>query len=1033
MSEALLEALMQLFALLTDVKHTPDNSGRAKVEEFLQAQFNTEYVRMFLERYDYYLSQFHANSLSEDHTVRQQQTTDNLDKMSEICKQVNQEIDLDAKTVILSSLLNYILKPEISVDEETFVDNLADFLRIPPADYWSLKTFTLSGPLYCIDKERLLLIDGSASKPHPDIKHIYVSKQRVSVWVLHVKSTNSFFFKYDGERNLYMNGHKMEIGKVYALKPGAVLNTSSVRPVYYGHVAEKFITKQDTGRIIYRATDIEYRFSNNNVAIHKFSFLGKSGQLVAIMGGSGTGKSTLINVMNGNYKLTSGSITINGYDLYKDKEKLKGVIGYVPQDDILNEELTVYENLAFNARLIFSNKSREEQNELVEKAINEFDLVEARDLKVGTPLNKILSGGQRKRLNIALELMREPSVLFVDEPTSGLSSIDSEKVMRLLKRQVLKGKLVVINIHQPGSDLYKLLDKLLIIDQGGRIVYNGNPMNAIVYFKRKAHYVNPEERECYVCGNVKTEQPLHILEARIVDPSGKVIRKRKVSAEEWYQQYCDEFEASFDWKQKTNIQKEKLPANLYSIPGRWSQFKTFVKRDALKKFKDKQYLLINILEVPILAFLLAYATKYIGNMGVYNMAQNANIPTYLFMCVVVAIFVGLNVSAEEIIKDRKLLMREQFLNLSRSSYLNSKILNLMAIAAFQSLSLVLIGNAILEIPDMWFSYWAILFSTFTCAIVLGLNISSGLKTAVSIYVSIPLVIVPQLLFSGTMVNFDKLQQTISNREYVPRIGDLMISRWAYEALAVNQFKNNDYEAYFYDTECRRSTASYNASAWIPELNDLNDACAKALSQSAKADTALLNGKVRLLNSEIKKLAQMSGLKPEALSGITKPTYSATSHEAYATLLDTLKAYHLRAFDVYNQRRDSINRELISQMGSAEAVALFKSQNTNNALNDLALNKYDYSQITVFPDMMVRKKHPVYMEPHNTYGRAHFYAPQKKLGTLTISTPIFNCIVIWLSTGILYFTLYFDLLRRLLDRFERLRKKRLHEQLQKLRI
>ena len=147
----------------------------------------------------------------------------------------------------------------------------------------------------------------------------------------------------------------------------------------------------------------------------------------------------------------------------------------------------------------------------MEKALHEFDLVEARDLVVGSPINKILSGGQRKRLNIALELIREPSVLFVDEPTSGLSSMDSEKVMVLLKRQTLKGKLVIINIHQPGSDLYKLIDKLLIIDKGGRIIYNGNPMDAIAYFKQVAHYVNPEERECYVCGNVKTEQPLRII------------------------------------------------------------------------------------------------------------------------------------------------------------------------------------------------------------------------------------------------------------------------------------------------------------------------------------------------------------------------------------------------------------------------------------------------------------------------------------------------------------------------------------------
>lgn len=1031
MSEVLLEALMQLFALLTDVKHTTDNSGRAKVEEYLSRQFNSEYVKIFLQRYDYYLNKFHSNSLSSEADVRERQVTDNLNKMNAICQEINKEIDTPTKILILSSLLNYIVKPTISEEEEIFVDTLADNLQIPPNDYWNLKNFALRDPMFVADKSKLLLINGSPDKPHPDVKHIYIKHLRVSVWVLHIKSTNSFLFKYNGERNLYLSGHKVETDKVYPMEPGSVINTSSVRAVYYGHIAEKFITKQETGRIIYRATDIEYKFHDGTIGVHKFSFLGKSGQLVGIMGGSGTGKSTLLNLMNGNYKLSHGTITINGFDLKTDKEKLKGVIGYVPQDDMLNEELTVYENLYFNAKLIFSDKTDAEQQQLIEKAINDFDLVEARDLKVGTPLNKILSGGQRKRLNIALELMREPSILFVDEPTSGLSSIDSEKVMMLLKRQVLKGKLVIINIHQPNSDLYKLLDKLLIIDQGGRIVYNGNPMNAIVYFKRKANYVNPEERECYVCGNVKTEQPLRIIEARMVAPYGKVIRRRKVSAEEWYKQYTYEFEASFDWKYKERALKEKLPPNLYNIPGRWSQFKTFIKRDALKKIKDGQYLLINIFEVPVLAFILAFATKYAGNLGLYSYHSNANIPTYLFMCVVVAIFVGLNVSAEEIIKDRKLLVREQFLNLSRSAYLNSKIINLMIIAAVQSVSLVLIGNFILEIRGMFWGYWLILFSTFVNAMILGLNISSGLKTAVSIYILIPLILVPQLLFSGTMVSFDHLHSRIANREFVPYIGDIMVSRWAYEALAVYQFADNEYESNFFNAELRRSEASYAISSWIPELNKLNDKCEQFRLAGDKEN---LRQSSELLFTELSKLAS-TRLKtlPKLLRKLMSPTYDEKSYEFIAQQLSKLKTDYSNSFNIYNLQCDSISRALIAQLGSTENVVAMKRRYTNEALDNLVLNKHDYTQIIVYDDMMVRKRQPIFNIPDNHWGRAHFYAPYKRMASLTLPTPIYNCIWIWLGSALLYVTLYFDLLRRLIARIERIRMRRMHRRLEKLRL
>lgn len=1030
MSEALLEALMQLFALLTDVKHADIKASRQKVEEFLTRQFNKDYVRSFIQRYDYYINQFHQNSHSGDTTVLAQQVSDNLGLLKEISTQVNNEIDLDTKILLLSTFLNYIAKPDITTDEEHFVDTLADTLRIPPLDYWNLKTFALEHPKAIVDKEKLLIIDGNAHKPHPDVKHIYISKLGVQVWVLHVQSTNTFLFRYEGERNLYLNGHKVEINRVYPMEPGSVINTSHVRAVYYGHIAEKFITRQDTGRILYQATDIEYKFSENNVAIHRFSFLGKSGQLVGIMGGSGTGKSTLINVMNGNYKLSHGTITINGYDLTRDKERLEGVIGYVPQDDILNEELTVYENLMFNARLTFSDKTVEEQQELIEKALYDFDLVEARDLTVGSPLNKVLSGGQRKRLNIALELMREPSVLFADEPTSGLSSIDSEKVMMLLKRQVLKGKLVIINIHQPNSDIYKLLDKLLIIDQGGRIVYNGNPMNAIVYFKKKAHYVNPEERECFTCGNVKTEQPLRIIEARMVDPYGKLIRKRKVSAEEWYKQYCDEFEASFEWKYKDKTTKEKLPPNLYSIPGRWSQFKTYAKRDALKKFKDGQYMLINILEVPILATILAFATKYLSGLTHYDFSANDNIPTFLFMCVVVSLFVGLNSSAEEMIKDRKLLMREQFLNLSRSAYLNSKIMNLLIIAAFQSLMLTLIGTSILEIKGMTLGYWGILFTTFAWAIIFGLNISAGFKSAVTIYISIPLVLVPQLLFSGTMVSFDKLHPSIANREYTPFIGDVMVSRWAYEALAVHQYKNNKYQSIFFEAEQKRSEASYAKSTWIPELEKLNDECEELLNSEVRGQ---LERKSYLLFTELSKLESTRLKKyPSLLRKLLSPEYNGETHAWVLEQLELMKQKYSDQFNVYNAKCDSLSKDLVAKLGGTQEVVDMKHKYTNDALSGFVLNKHDFSQIMVYPDMMVRKKQPIYNIPDNHYGRAHFYAPYKRFGTLKMTTPLFNIIVIWLSCIGFYFTLYFNVLSRVLLRIEKSRMLRMHKKLQKLR-
>lgn len=1029
---------MQIFALLTDQQEEQKTGdGSIEVKNFLLRNLSKDFVEDAIERYEHYVAEYHKLSYSQDQDERDQQTIHNLDQLKKICNELNLELEQITKYALVGLMLNFIIRDEqVSDEEQLFTDTLAKELHLEEEDYANLRTFALKHPLEVENKEQILLISGQKEKPHEDIKHIFNLKQEVYVWVLHIKAINFLFFKYSGNRNLYLNGHIIQQNRLMALRPGAVIKTSRMPPVYYGRVAENFITRAGRARILYRALDISYKFSNNQLGVHPFSFSGRSGQLVAVMGGSGTGKSTLLNVLNGNLKNDSGRIHINGFDLHEDAEALQGVIGYVPQDDLLKEELTVFENLYFNARLCFSHFDKEELTSKVEQALNDFDLVEARDLVVGSPLNKILSGGQRKRLNIALELIREPSVLFVDEPTSGLSSMDSEKVMLLLKRQTLKGKLVFINIHQPSSDLYKLIDKLLLIDKGGRIIYNGNPMDAITYFKQKASYVNPEEKECYVCGNVQTEQPLQIIEARMVNPNGKFIRQRKVSPEEWYEHYLENFETKFEWKDpKHNSKREKLPANLYNIPGRSQQFIIYFLRDMLSKLKDKQYLMINMMQAPILALILGFFTKYISGNGIddnaYVFAKNVNIPAYLFMAVVVALFLGLIVSAEEIFKDRRLLQRESFLNLSRFSYLNSKIVVLFGISAIQTLSFVLIGNYILEIKDLTLSYWLILFSTACFANMVGLNISSGLNSVVAIYVLIPLILVPQLLFSGVIVNFDKLHKTIASEQYVPRIGDLMTSRWSYEALAVNQFKNNSYEKLFFETDRQISTASYNRNLLIPMLEDLNETCKFHLHEDDVED---LNDVSQLLWSEILELA---GHKMAQYPAIAFAVSDATVYDddTYTHVSEFLKNEDSESKKLYEEgkaRKDQLFDKLIAQYGSKEAFLEFKDTYQNEALEEVVLNKRELRQMLVTGTAIIQKKHPIFQKPISALGRAHLYAPEKRYINMKIPTPIFNMLVIWLGVVFFYITLYFDILKRAIRYFETFKLRRLNRRLQKIR-
>jgi len=140
---------------------------------------------------------------------------------------------------------------------------------------------------------------------------------------------------------------------------------------------------------------------------------------------------------------------------------------------------------------------------------------------VGSPLKKYISGGQRKKLNIALELIREPWILFVDEPTSGLSSSDAEEIMQLLAGHSAKNRIVIINIHQPSSDVFKLFDKIIVLDKEGYPVYAGNPVEAIPYLNEVSKQIDTISDQCNVCENINPESIFKIIEEKKLNEFGK--------------------------------------------------------------------------------------------------------------------------------------------------------------------------------------------------------------------------------------------------------------------------------------------------------------------------------------------------------------------------------------------------------------------------------------------------------------------------------------------------------------------------------
>jgi len=1023
MRESVLLALIHIFAIVSTINPSGISSRGKKIlrsylRRYLNRELEEEYYSLFennLEFYSNELKSVDRAELSDDDSLISFQITN-------ICRQIKKGLFLEERMIVFLQLIEFAFEDGmISEQEKTIIDIVSRTFQISKKEYENASAFMIGRSYDEVSPECILIIESDNPnlsgagiyKNYEKWRHIRIKGFKGHLVVLHIESTGTLLFTYDGPLVLYFKGRDIIACRPYLLDRGVNIKGQGIDPIYYSKIFKKFVSRKFPEKIVFEGHDIEFLFKNSDNGLQRMNFRVESGNLIGIMGGSGVGKTTLLNLLHGKLHPSAGNILINGYDINYDAEKLKGLIGFVPQDDMLIEELTVYQNLYFNARLCFGDYNEEQLKKTVGKVLFDLDLFDIKDLQVGDVMNKKVSGGQRKRLNIGLELMREPVVLFIDEPTSGLSSFDSEKVMNLLRNQALLGKLVFAIIHQPSSDIIKMFDRLWLLDRGGYMIYDGDPVEALVYFKTETSQANAAESECPTCGNVETDNILHIIEVKVIDGNGYPGNERQISPKEWYEKYRKKMMPVLgDMPSKTII-----PTSNFRVPDKADQVRTFIKRNITRKLADRQYMMINLIEAPLLAFILGYISKFSEN-GVYSFADNKNYPVFLFMAVIVALFIGLTVSAEEIFRDRKILEREKFLDLSRLSYLVSKINFLFTLSAIQTLSFVLVANSILEVHGMLFQQWIILFSTACFGNLLGLNISAGMRTAVSIYILIPLILVPQLILGGVMIKFDELHKSISRKIYVPVVGDIMVTRWAYEAISVEQFRSNRFEKPFFNYDMAVSQNDWYASFLIPELKVTVEKCLAAGKNSAYKVSTEENFKK--LDYHIKDLSSLTGVQSgNWISSLNYDGFSTWIADNANKYLDSLKStFRMKSREV-SYKRDSLYKVIAGKMGEEEFIKK-KQLNYNLSLADFMLNNFSTNKIYDAGNKFIQKADPVFMRPGSKFGRAHFFAPYKMIGDWKIGTLIFNLVVIWIMVFVLFVTLYYNILKRFIVLLESLK-------------
>ncbi len=1007
---------MQMFSIIAKVDGI-NNTGRQIVQSFLKQQLSADQVATYLKIFDEFLESNHAASKKKEGAAKR--TSLNSVKVLKICTQINQELEQNQKVIVLLRLLEFIYSSnEISEQEYEFVITVADTFNISNDEFQLLKSFIENQLDVTPDSQNILVINNKENGYGNHTKHLFSENVAQDIRILQIPSVSMYALRLYDNSELILNGQIISKDRVHIFTPGSSLRSSKVKPIYYSDVISRFLSDESQAKITFEVKNLEYKFKGGKLGLRDVNISEDSGKLIGIMGGSGAGKSTLLNVLNSIEIPSGGSVKINGKNVHTERDAIAGVIGHVSQDDLLIEELTVYENLFYNAKLVFGNLNDEDIAKRCNHLLADIGLSETRHLKVGSPLEKTISGGQRKRLNISLELIREPSVLFVDEPTSGLSSRDSENIMDLLKELSLKGKLIFVVIHQPSSDIYKMFDKLMILDVGGYPIYYGNPVDAVSYFKRLVNHVNAEEAECWNCGNVNPEQIFNIIESKVLDEYGNITYTRKTKPAEWNVHYKELIE--------NNIHSDKkhteIPTSIFKIPNVFKQFKVFITRDVKSKLTNTQYMLISFLEAPFLAFILAFLVRYYNtddetSKG-YIFNQNSNMTAYMFMSVVVALFVGLTVSAEEIIRDRKIRKRESFLNLSLGSYLWSKIIIMFTLSAVQTFTFIIVGNMIMGIKGMYTDYWLILFSASCFANMLGLNISAAFNSAVTIYILIPFLIIPQLLLAGVVVKFDKLNPIVAKEGGVPLVGEAMASRWAFEALAVNQFKENAFEKNFYKVDKSISVANYKNNYWKQKVENKVNKIDKNFKDGKKASDVkfdidmLRNGIIIETNSNNNKV------KCAVVNDITVEKYSPAVSAAVKAYLQELKNYYQSVEKNARALKDNIVHKLQDKLGGNDKYIELKDNFENESITRLVTNADDFGEHCLEKDgKFIQTIDPIFADPtQSKLGSAHFFAPRKNFFGRYYSTFWFNICVIWFMSFTLMITLYFDVFKRILDFF-----------------
>ncbi|MBN1599390.1 MAG: ATP-binding cassette domain-containing protein [Bacteroidales bacterium] len=801
---------------------------------------------------------------------------------------------------------------------------------------------------------------------------------------LYIDELKAFLITCSNSSVLISKNDEISICGWEILQPGEKIIINQEASIDYHDLKNRFLRKKYADELQYEVNDLSYSYSNGK-GLKRINLNIDPGTLAGVLGKEGTGKSTLLKLLAGDIQSHSGDIIINGYSLKKELYHLKGMIGFVSEDDLLYDELTVFENLYLSARLYLGKMSEFNIRQKVNDLLKYLELDELKKIKVGTITDKHLQPGQRRLLNIALELIRDPQILIVDNAIAPLSISDSTKIIEVLSDFTFKGRIVVTSITQTSTKAFSSFNKLFILDEGGFPVYYDKSDYVWDYFTRVM--------DIYHDTSTQEHGPDSILNliGLTKHSEEKSSRERIISPVRLYKHYLEKTTKTKALAHNRRI----LPDKILHPPTLDRQYIIYYIRNFKTKSARSRELIFTLLISPISAFILAFILKSTTGKD-YSFAENQNIPVYFFLSIIFAIFLGLVQSANEIFKEININRKQEYLNLSWFSYINSKITYLFIIGLLQSVLFIAISHLILEIKGLFLVHWFIYFSCHAFGLILGLLYSSLHKTLEGIYIrSIPVIIILQLIYGGGFINLQSLSN--NNNAYTPIVSDLMVTRWAYESLMVYQFKNNSYEKSIYDYERSMSSAIFHTSYLIQSLKSQLKYC--SFNYETKPYTC--DKFLRILQSEMTKLNELYNIFPYENHSLL--TIDEFNPEIAADALEYLEYLEISIYSVYEtsseQKKEHIEH-LKDSIGNYSFDKL-KMQNFNYAVDDAVKRYHIDNGVKYKSGIPIQLSDAIYQYPVSDFGRGIMFLPEKKLNAQSIDTTEFNSSIIWIINLFLY--------------------------------